>query len=122
MPIAPEYLHLVYPDTVFHALLYGRASRDPRKKGRSVGDQLDTGQDLCDAHGWPVAETFRDIDRSASRHERRARDDFEAIIAAIDAKKGRIVVAFETSRTYRTVEIYIRLRTARITVLSLLTH
>ena len=112
MPIAPEYLHLVYPDTVFHALLYGRASRDPRKKGRSVGDQLDTGQDLCDAHGRPVAETFRDIDRSASRHARRARDDFEALIAAIEAKKGRIVVAFEASRYYRDVEVYIRLRNA----------
>lgn len=112
MPIAPEYLHLVYPDTVFHALLYGRASRDPRKKGRSVGDQLDTGHELCDANGWPVAETFRDIDRSASRHARRTRDDFEALIAAIEAKKGRIVVAFEASRYYRDIEAYIRLRNA----------
>ncbi|MBD9723515.1 recombinase family protein [Streptomyces caniscabiei] len=111
MPIAPEYLHLVHQGP-FPALLYGRASRDPRKKGRSVGDQLDTGRDLCDAHGWPIVEEFKDIDRSASRHARRARDDFEALIAAIEAKKGRILVAFEASRYYRDIEAYIRLRNA----------
>lgn len=111
MPIAPEYLHLVHPGP-FPALLYGRASRDPRKRGRSVGDQLDSGRDLCDSYGWPVVEEFKDIDRSASRHARRTRDDFEALIAAIEAKKGRIVVAFEASRYYRDIEAYIRLRNA----------
>lgn len=111
MPLAPEYLHLVHRGP-FPALLYGRASRDPRKRGRSVGDQLDTGRDLCESYGWPVVEEFKDVDRSASRHARRARDDFEALIAAIEAKKGRIVVAFEASRYYRDIEAYIRLRNA----------
>ncbi|MBZ6250508.1 recombinase family protein [Streptomyces olivaceus] len=112
MPIAPEYLHLVHPGVEFTALLYGRASRDPKKKGRSVEDQLGTGTELCDAYGWPIAETFKDIDRSASRHARRKRDDFEALIDAIDAGRGRIVVAFEASRYYRDIEAYIRLRNA----------
>jgi DNA invertase Pin-like site-specific DNA recombinase len=111
MPIAPEYLHHVH-EGPFPALLYGRASRDPKKKGRSVGDQLDTGRDLCDSHGWPVVEEFKDIDRSASRHARRTRNDFEALLAAIEAKKARIVVAFEASRYYRDIEAYIRLRNA----------
>ncbi len=111
MPIAPEYLHHVH-EGPFPALLYGRASRDPKKKGRSVGDQLDTGRDLCDSHGWPVVEEFQDIDRSASRHARRTRNDFEALLAAIEAKKARIVVAFEASRYYRDIEAYIRLRNA----------
>lgn len=111
MPLAPEYLHHVH-EGPFPALLYGRASRDPKKKGRSVGDQLDTGRDLCDSHGWPVVEEFKDIDRSASRHARRARNDFEALLAAIEARKGRIVVAFEASRYYRDIEAYIRLRNA----------
>jgi len=111
MPIAPEYLHLVHQGP-FPALLYGRASRDPKKRGRSVGDQLDTGRDLCDAHNWPVVEEFKDIDRSASRHARRSRDDFEALLTAIEARKGRIVVAFEASRYYRDLEAYIRLRNA----------
>ncbi|MFJ6566282.1 recombinase family protein [Streptomyces sp. NPDC091292] len=113
MPVAPEYLHLVYPDIVFHALLYGRASRDPKKKGRSVADQITSGRDLCESHDWPVAEVFdQDIDRSASRHARRQRKDFESLLAAIEAGKGRIVVAWEASRYYRDIEAYIRLRNA----------
>ncbi|MFF9205096.1 recombinase family protein [Streptomyces sp. NPDC014986] len=113
MPIAPEYLHLVYPDTVFNALLYGRASRDPKKKGRSVADQIATGHELCEEHGWPVAEVFdQDVDRSASRHAKRKRRDFEALIEAIETGRGRIVVAFEASRYYRDVEAYIQLRNA----------
>ncbi|WP_219686752.1 recombinase family protein [Streptomyces anatolicus] len=113
MPIAPEYLHMVFPDTVFHALLYGRASRDPKKKGRSVADQINTGREMCDTFNWPIAEVFdQDIDRSASRHARRARKDFEALIDSIEAGRGRIVVAFEASRYYRDIEAYIRLRNA----------
>lgn len=113
MPVAPEYLHMVYPNVTFDALLYGRASRDPKKKGRSVGDQIDSGRDLCDAHGWPIAEVFdQDVDRSASRHARRKRKDFEALLDAIQAGRGRIVVAWEASRYYRDIEAYIRLRNA----------
>lgn len=104
---------MVHPDTVFNALIYGRASRDPKKKGRSVADQIDSGRDLCDTHGWPVAEVFdQDVDRSASRHARRARKDFESLLEAIAAGKGRIVVAWEASRYYRDIEAYIRLRNA----------
>lgn len=113
MPIAPEYLHMVYPDTVFDAFLYGRASRDPKKKGRSVADQISSGRDLCDTHNWPIAEVFdQDVDRSASRHARRTRRDFEALLAAIESGRGRIVVAWEASRYYRDIEAYIRLRNA----------
>lgn len=111
MPVAPEYLHLVYPG-LFPALLYGRASVDPNQRGRSVDDQLDEGHQLCDRFNWPVAGVFKDIDRSASRHARRERDDFEGLLAAIEARKGRIVVAFEASRYYRDLEAYIRLRNA----------
>lgn len=112
MPLAPEYLHLVHPGP-FPALLYGRASRDPKKKGRSVADQINEGRDLCDQHGWPVVEVFdQDIDRSASRHARRTRRDFEALLTAIESGKGRIVVAWEASRYYRDIEAYIRLRNA----------
>lgn len=113
MPIAPEYLHMVYPDTVFNALLYGRNSRDPKKKGRSVADQIGSGRDLCEAHSWPIAEVFdQDVGQSASRHARKKRKDFEALLAAIEAGKGRIVVAWEASRYYRDIEAYIRLRNA----------
>ncbi|TVZ96450.1 recombinase family protein [Streptomyces sp. BK340] len=117
MPLAPEYLHLVFPDVQFHALLYGRNSRDPKKKGRSVNDQLADGRTLCDTHGWTIAEVFKDTGISASRHARRDRDDFEALLDVIEnvqvpAGVRRICVAYEASRYYRDLEAYVRLRNA----------
>lgn len=111
MPIAPEYLHLVKPDLApFDALLYGRNSVG--KRARSVADQLDEGRELCDTHGWPVRAVFKDPGISASRHARKRRDDFEAMLDAIAAGECRIVVAFEASRYYRDLEVYVRLRNA----------
>jgi DNA invertase Pin-like site-specific DNA recombinase len=104
---------MVHPDTTFDALLYGRASRDPKRKGRSVADQIAAGREMCEAYGWPIAAVFdQDVDRSASRHAKRKRRDFEALIEAIESGKGKIVVAFEASRYYRDVEAYILLRNA----------
>lgn len=113
MAVAPEYLHLVYPGEVFRAYLYGRASHDPTKKGRSVAGQLTEGQELCDTHGWPVVGVFdKDVDYSASRHAKRERRDFEAMLEGIRAGECRIVVAWEASRYYRDLEAYVRLRAA----------
>ena len=58
MPFAPEYLHLVFPNTEFEALLYGRASRDPKKQGTSVEDQLANGRTLCRDNNWPIVDEF----------------------------------------------------------------
>ncbi|MFI5525040.1 recombinase family protein [Streptomyces platensis] len=113
MPIAPEYLHLVFPGIRFDAYLYGRASHDPTKKGRSVGTQLHEGRELCDRWGWPIVGVFdKDVDRSASRHRKSERADFEAMLEGIQARKCRIVVAWEASRYYRDLEAYVRLRNA----------
>jgi DNA invertase Pin-like site-specific DNA recombinase len=117
MAFDPSYLHLVYPDTTFEALLYGRASRDPNKRGDSVEDQLGWGRTLCKTHNWPIVEEFKDTGLSASRHAKRTRDDFEDLLEAIEdtpARPGvtRIVVAYEASRYYRDLEAYVRLRAA----------
>jgi DNA invertase Pin-like site-specific DNA recombinase len=117
MPIAPEYLHLVFPNTTFEAFLYGRNSRDPKKKGRSVEDQLADGHELCDQFGWNIVEEFKDTGLSASRYARRGRDDFEALLDAIETDTAppgvkRILVAYEASRYYRDLEAYVRLRNA----------
>lgn len=114
MPYAPEYLHLVVPCVEFEALLYGRNS-DDFGAGSSVTDQLATGRRLCDAHNWKVRHEFSDADMSASRHARKARDDFEALIdyiaaEPVPARTRRIVVAFQASRYYRDLEAYVRLR------------
>lgn len=112
MPIQPEVLHLLYQGP-FPTLLYGRASRDPKKKGRSVASQIRVLQELCDKHGWPVVGVYdKDINRSASRHRTREREDFEALIEAIESGKARIVAAFEFSRFARDIEVYIRIRNA----------
>ncbi|RPE40201.1 resolvase-like protein [Streptomyces sp. Ag109_O5-1] len=117
MPLAPEYLHMVFPQVTFHAWLYGRNSVDPRKKGRSVADQLSEGRGLCTNFGWIIDDEFKDTGISASRHARRSRDDFEALLDTIesaDTPPGtmRVLVAYEASRYYRDLEAYVRLRNA----------
>jgi site-specific DNA recombinase len=117
MPIAPEYLHMVFPDVEFHAWLYGRNSVDPKRKGRSVADQITDGRTLCNSFKWHVEDEFKDTGVSASRHARRERDDFEALLDAIDTADTppgmrRILVAYEASRYYRDLEAYVRLRNA----------
>lgn len=110
MPTAPEFLRLAYPGEPFPAYLYGRASRDPRQKGRSVRSQLDEGETLCLDNEWPVVGIFKDVDRSASAYARRKRDEFEEMVEGIEAGECRILVAFEASRYYRDLEVYVRLR------------
>jgi site-specific DNA recombinase len=117
MPFDPSYLHLVFPNTQFEAYLYGRASRDPNKRGDSVEDQLGSGRSLCQRCNWPVVEEFKDLGLSASRHAARARDEFEELLATIEDTPPtpgviRIVVAYEASRYYRDLEAYVRLRAA----------
>lgn len=111
MPIDPEYLHAVHKGP-FTGYLYARASRDPKKKGRSVNAQLKEGRELCARYGWPIVEEFKDVGISASRHAKTARDDFEAMLEGVRAGHVRIVVAFEASRYYRDLEAYTRLRDA----------
>ncbi|MEU3254233.1 recombinase family protein [Streptomyces sp. NPDC006997] len=110
MPVAPEFLHLVYPGEEFPAYLYGRASRDPKRRGRSVSSQLSEGRALCLDNGWPIRREFKDIDRSASAYARTKRDEFEEMVDGIVSGDCRILVAFEASRYYRDLEVYVRLR------------
>ncbi|MFF7946954.1 recombinase family protein [Streptomyces griseorubiginosus] len=117
MPFAPEYLHLVFSGVRFEALLYGRNSDDAGGGGSSVEDQLANGRTLCRDNDWRVVQEFNDTDLSASRHARKARGDFETLLANIvneapPAGVRRIVVAYEASRYYRDLEAYVRLRNA----------
>lgn len=109
MPIAPEHLALLYTGP-FDAYLYGRNSRDIKNKGSSVGDQLTEGRELCLEHGWPIKREFSDIGRSASRYAKRAREEFEEMIEGIESGDCRILVAWEASRYYRDLDVYVRLR------------
>lgn len=131
MPYAPEYLHLVIPGVRFEAYLYGRNSSNEfaghTGARDSVDDQLATGRDLCHRHSWPIIREFKDSDLSASRHAKKFRDDFEALLDAITGSPPpegvrRIVVAYEASRYYRDLEAYVRLRNACMTTHTLLCY
>lgn len=127
MPFAPEYLHLVIPGVRFESLLYGRNSDDAIGSGSSVEDQLANGRALSNDNDWRIAGEFNDTDISASRHGKKVRSSFEALLDAItnDAPPPnvrRVVVAFEASRYYRDLEAYVRLRNACIATGTLLCY
>ncbi len=90
--------------------LYGRASSDPKKRGRSVADQMTDNRRLCTERGWQIVDEYIDLDRSASRHARKVREDYERLIRDIQARKIDVVVAWEASRLQRDTSAYMRLR------------
>lgn len=123
----PEYLHLVFPGVTFEADLYGRNSDDAGGGGSSVEDQLANGRTLCRDNNWRIRREYNDTDISASRHGKKVRNDFEALLRTIieDAPSPnvrRVVVAFEASRYYRDLEAYVRLRKACMTTNTLLCY
>ncbi|MFG2637844.1 recombinase family protein [Streptomyces sp. NPDC048362] len=127
MPYAPEYLHLVIPGVQFEAVLYGRNSFDASGSGNSVAEQLSVGRRLCEQHKWPIRQEFKDVDVSASRHGRKTRDDFEALLDLLVEEPApvgvrRIVVGFQASRYYRDLEAYVRLRSACLATNTLLCY
>ncbi|MYS15125.1 recombinase family protein, partial [Streptomyces sp. SID4982] len=127
MPYAPEYLHLVIPGVQFEAILYARNSFDASNSGGSVNEQLGVGRTTCAQYKWPIRREFKDVDTSASRHGRRVRDDFEALLAFLVDEPPplgtrRIVVGFQASRYYRDLEAYVRLRSACLTTNTLLCY
>ena len=93
-----------------NAFIYNRASRDPKRRGRSTSDQSAENHAVCEDQGWIVAGEFTDDDRSASRHARRTRDEFEAMAERIRAGECDVLVTWESSRANRTMDGYVRLR------------
>jgi site-specific DNA recombinase len=100
------------------AWLYARkSSYRGRKKdrGRSVREQLDDEREWCEENEVPVAGEFIDDDRSASPMADAPREEFERMIEWIASgriPRGDVVVAWETSRLHRDIEIYVKLRNA----------
>ncbi|WP_084963271.1 recombinase family protein [Thermoactinospora rubra] len=89
-----------------------RARRGSFEQGRSVREQLDEERAWCAANDVVVGGEYVDDDRSASRFATRAREEFERLIADIEARKGHIVVCWESSRMQRDLAVYVRLRDA----------
>ena len=90
------------------ACLYARNSRG----GRSVDDQLADGRDECTRNAWTWTEDdeFVDVARSASAYAKRARERFQEMVARIESGRYDVVVAWESSRLQRDLEVYVFLR------------
>jgi site-specific DNA recombinase len=92
------------------AALYGRASSDPKRRGRSIKDQFAVGEMECLDRGWSIVDYYEDRDRSASRRATKVREDFERLISDIEAGLIDVVVYAEKSRTSRNMETSLKLR------------
>jgi len=92
------------------ALTHERASADKRKQSKAVTDQRRLNHAEVAGHGWRLAESFMDNDRSASRHAKKARPDFERLIEAIESGRGDVLVMREMARRQRDLAVYVQIR------------
>jgi site-specific DNA recombinase len=92
------------------AALYGRASSDPKKRGRSIKDQFAEGELECEDRGWTIVGYYEDRDRSASRSARKVRENYARLVADMEAGLIDVVVYAERSRANRDMEHAIKLR------------
>lgn len=80
------------------ALIYDRVSKDRRGDQASVESQEIRNRAACDEQGWRVGEVYEDNDRSASRFARKPRPGWDRLLADIDARRGDLLVMWESSR------------------------
>ncbi|GIF76884.1 recombinase family protein [Asanoa siamensis] len=92
------------------ALRYQRASQDRKEQGKSVGDQGKLNLAEVTKRSWSDAGSFTDNDRSASRHAKKDRPEFELLIERIEAGRGDVLVIWEMSRRERDLAVYVKIR------------
>lgn len=88
---------------VLRAFIYQRVSHDPRKRGTSVADQEIENRRTCEYNSWQIAGSYTDPGRSASRHAKRKREDYDRMLQDIRDRKADIVVSWESARVNRDV-------------------
>lgn len=94
------------------AALYGRVSQlktDGADRERSVDQQQAENERAVARRGWTVTARYSDPGRSASRFARKARENWERVVAAIRAREFDILVVWETSRASRDSEEWLPL-------------
>lgn len=99
------------PSRARRAVIYTRVSRDRFKTGRSPAEQERECREFCDEQGWDVVEVFTDDDRSASRHARKEREAFKALIAWVNLGDTDVIVCWENSRGTRRLDEFLEVRT-----------
>lgn len=96
--------------TALRAGLYGRASSDPKKRGRSIKDQFAVAEIECLDRSWQIIDRYEDRDRSASRRARKTRENWERLVADVEHGKIDVIVYAERSRASRDMEVSMKLR------------
>lgn len=92
------------------AILYGRNSYDRSKRGLSIDDQFAEMRTAAALEQWEIVDEFRDVGLSATRHARKARDDYAAMIEAVRVGKADVLMTWESSRAQRDLGVYVALR------------
>lgn len=87
--------------------IYSRQSRDSTK---SIDDQARENRAAVDEQGWQVAVEYSD-GSSASRFARKARDEWQRVLADVAARAFDVLVLWESSRGDRTPETWLALLT-----------
>jgi DNA invertase Pin-like site-specific DNA recombinase len=98
------------PQRRLRAALYGRASSDPKKRGRSIRDQLAECRADCDDNDWEIVGEYEDRDRGATRRATKVREDWDRLIDDVKAGKIDVIVYAEASRATRDPRKFLDLR------------
>lgn len=92
------------------ALIYTRVSADAKGTGRSVAEQEAECRAWCASQGWSVADVIAEPNRSASRHAKRDRPEWERVKAELALGEIDVLVTWEASRAQRDLDAYTELR------------
>ena len=92
------------------AFVYDRTSNDPRGRGTANRDQNVENERFCQDQGWDIVARFTDPGKSASRHSKTRRDDYERMVDRVARGECDIIVVWESSRLSRDLEVYVKLR------------
>lgn len=83
------------------AAIYSRISRDAANEGKGVERQREDCEALCKARGYAVVGVYEDNDTTAAGRVRKARPQYDAMLAAAKAGEFGVIVAYSNSRLTR---------------------
>lgn len=92
------------------AAIYARVSSDPKGIGRSVAEQETECRAVIEREGWLLVRTYRDTDRSASRHATKVRPAYQELVRYLSEGRADVLVCWEASRAQRDLQAYVKLR------------
>lgn len=90
---------------------YLRVSLDRSGRARSLAEQHADHERIAAEQGWTLGESYRDESVSASRYSRKTRDDFDRLIADLEADRfdAQMLMIWESSRGSRRVGEWVNL-------------